>query len=230
MWNESNTKLTLELRELIESGVDPWDFEYPSYYKGDDKKNFEKLVIDHYFFRQIGQETTARWLHYFRTLIREIMPYYIKLYESVDLMANVGDPFQAYDLTETFEKQGTGQVRSSGSSSSETSESSEGSTTTNGTRKFSNTPQGSIENLDRYMTEATKEDGDTTDNRSVNGTSSSSSDGESESSETESYTLRRFGNIGVQPLGQEMEYYRKALINVDMMVIEELNDLFLKVY
>ena len=51
----TNTKITVELRELIESGVKLWDFDYPSYYEGDEKLAFEQKVIDHYYFRQIGQ-------------------------------------------------------------------------------------------------------------------------------------------------------------------------------
>lgn len=233
MWKTplySTTKLTVELRELIENGVDIWDFDYDGYYKDEAKQAFEQKVIDHYFFRQIGSETVGRFKHEFKTKIREIMPYYKQLYESVDLMANVGDPFEAYNLTETFTKTTSGTSSGSSEDSSETSET--GSLNQNGTSKsrFSDTPQGSIENLDNYLTNATINDIDTTDtsSRSANGSSSSTSS--SEASGTEDYTLTRRGNIGVQPLGQEMEYYRKALINVDMMIIKELNELFLLVY
>ena len=78
--NYENTKVTLELREIIESGINIWDFDYPSYYQGDKKAEFEMKVIDHYYFRQIGQETVGRFLHYFRSKIREIMPLYIQRY------------------------------------------------------------------------------------------------------------------------------------------------------
>lgn len=217
MWNTTlydTTKLTVELRELIDNGVNLWDFDYPSFYTGDEKKAFEQKIIDHYFFRQIGQETVGRFLHCFRTKIREIMPFYIKLYESVKLMEDVGDPFEAYNLTETMKKNGV-----------DTSTHQFGQTINNlinETVKHSNTPQGSIDNIDDYMSEATKTDGN---NNSVFGGSNS------EQTEYDSgYTLTRRGNIGVQPLGVEINYYRSAIINVDLMVIDELNDLFLKIY
>ena len=38
--NESTTKLTVELRELVENGVNVWDFDYPSYYKDEQKTAF----------------------------------------------------------------------------------------------------------------------------------------------------------------------------------------------
>lgn len=226
MLNYYNSKVTIELGELVESGVKVWDFEYPSYYNGEEKKAFEQLVLDHYRFRQIGQETPGRFLHGFRTRILEIMPYYIELYKSVELMATVEDPFKAYDLTETFTKRTTNS--SDNTFSSESSGSSNESGSNSLKHRFSRTPQGAIDLIDDYMTEASLDDGDNSKDITTSDTGSSSGTSESEGSET--YELRRFGNIGVQPLGQEIEYYRKALINVDMMVIDELKDLFLKVY
>ena len=45
LWD--NTKQTVELRSIVESGVNIWDFDYPSFYQGEEKKRFEKKVIDH---------------------------------------------------------------------------------------------------------------------------------------------------------------------------------------
>ena len=218
MLNYHNTKVTVELREIVESGVDIWDFDYPSFYKGDEKKAFEKKVIDHYYFRQIGQETVGRFLHYFRAKMREIMPLYIQRYESVELFKSIPDPLQSYDLTETYtrETSSSGSTSSSGTSSEDTSNNRE--------RRFSDTPMGSIGNIDTYMSEAEKE------NQSATNTGSSSAETESSDTGSESYTLKRVGNIGVQPLGQELDVLRKSFINVDMEVIDEIKDLFLKVY
>ncbi len=218
MWNTTlydTTRLTLELRELIAQGVDIWDFEYPSFYQDKDKKEFEQKVIDHFYFRQIGQETVGRFLHSFRSKVREIMPYYIKLYESVKLMDDVENPFEAYNLTEELTKKGV-----------ETTTHEYGQTitrTVDETVKHSDTPQGRIDNIDDYMSDATKNDGNNVD--TYGGADTVTVDA------TDSgYTLTRAGNIGVQPLGVEINYYRSALINVDMMIIDDLNDLFLKIY
>lgn len=256
--NETTTKLTVELRELVESGVDPWAFDYPSYYEGEQKAAFEKKVLDHYWFRQIGQETPGRFLAMFRSRIREIMPYYIQLYKSCELMDSIKDPFESYNLTETFEQESTGSGSSSTSSnrkttgSTETSSESERTGSSSSTRsgseesveKHSDTPQGSIENVEEYMSSATVKNGSSSDNlegsesgsESVTGTGSSeetdtgSMEGSTEESGSVRHTLTRRGNIGVSTLGEEMNKLRSSFLNVDMLVINELRDLFLMIY
>ena len=251
--NYDNTGVTVELGDIVASGVNIWDFEYPTpaqtvTYNGKtakvpfDKEAFQQKIIDHYRFRQIGQETVGRWLHYFRTRIREIMPYYVQLYEFEAKWFNVDDPLESYNLSETFEQEttGTGKFTGTTTDSSESSTSSESSgertLTGNNTKRFSNTPQGSISNLDTYMTEATVDNGTNTETSSdsSSGTASATGSGTSEQSSEDSgtvkHTLVRRGNIGVQPLGTEVNNIRDAFINIDMMVINELKDLFLQVY
>ena len=216
-----NTGVTVELGEIVASGVDIWDFDYPVprseiQYNGKtckvdfDKATFEQKVIDHYRFRQIGQETVGRFLHYFRTRIREIMPYYVQVYEFDAKFRNIDDPLESYNLVETFQQVSSGSGRVTGQNSSENA----------GTNIFSDTPQGSISNIETYMSNAGK----------TSESGSGTSEQDSESSGETSHTLTRKGNIGVQPLGGEVENIRNAFINIDMQIIEELSDLFLKVY
>lgn len=238
-----NTSVTVELHELVESGVKIWDFEYPSFYKGEEKTAFEQKVIDHYYFRQIGQETPARWLHYFRTRIREIMPYYVDLYKTVEMFRSNEDPFEAYNLEETFERlvQNTSQHDSEGGFNQTTSgtrtEASHQNNDIKGEQKYSDTPQGVIVNLDDgYLTNATKtHDENVTAFSGTSGTkdtmdSTSTNSDTMQGEQTEQYHITRRGNIGVQTFGEEMTKHRKAIINIDMMIIDELKDLFLGVY
>lgn len=244
--NYENTKVTLELREMVNSGVNIWDFDYPSYYKGEEKKAFEQKVIDHFYFRQIGMETPGRWLHYFRTRVREIMPYYLQMYWSAELMANVEDPFEAYNLKEEYTRTHSNKGGTTGTSSTESDGESEKTMTGDHTkeseahdvRKHSDTPQGSISNIETYMTDGTLDDLNTSETvndsetatEKSSATASATSETTSEDEGTETYTLTRRGNIGVQPLGKEVQALRESFINIDMMIIHELNDLFLKVY
>ena len=240
MWmttmNETS-RLTLELRDIVDNGensVDIWNFDYPSYYKDEEKKAFEQKVIDHYYFRQIGSETVGRFLHQFRTKIREIMPYYVEMYKSVEIMQNIEDPFGNVDIVETFEEESTGQSSGTqtGESSDTSSSSSSSQSTENKEHRFSNTPQGDIDNLDTYMTEASK------DKDTVEGSGSSEATNEGSSSLTSSgtssgtvrHTLTRKGNQGVNTYAHDMIEFRKSIINVDMMIIKELNSLFLGIY
>lgn len=197
-----NTQVTVELREIVESGVKIWDFDYPSFYEGDEKAKFEQKVIDHFYFRQIGQETVGRWLHYFRSRVREIMPRYIDMYNTVEIMRNVDDPFGNIDITETYESTNRGSSSSSSTSS--------------GVSKFADTPQGNINNLDNYLTNANINNGD--------------DESTSTSEATQSHTITRKGNQGVNTYAHDIIEFRQSIIDVDMMIIDDLNDLFLKVY
>ena len=263
-FNESTSKVTVELRELVtgENPVDIWAFDYPSYYQGDAKRAFEQKVIDHFYFRQIGQETVGRWLHMFRSRIREIMPYYLQMYKSVEIMEKIDDPFGNVDVTETFEQTATG--NRTGSTTGKTTDainetSTRGETadenvketntreeSANKEHRFSNTPQSSIANLDSYMTEAFK-DADTLDangernaesSRTVDGTDTrtgnnvTDTEGSSteQTSDTIKHTLTRRGNQGVNTYAHDMIEFRQSFIDVDMMIINNLQDLFLMVY
>lgn len=219
--NYYNTGVTVELGELVDSGFLLWDFDFPVprssiEYNGKtctvdfDKERLQEKIVDHYRFRQIGQETPARFKHYLKTKLREIMPYYVQLYEFDAKFRNIEDPLESYNLVETFEQAVTATGRSSGTNSG----------TTTGTSIFSDTPQGDIANVDIYMTNATKN----------NVTDSGHNSQNSENTGDTSHTLTRKGNIGVQPLGGEVQNIRSAFINIDQQIINELNDLFLMVY
>lgn len=268
MLNYSNSKVTMELRDVLTSldangqPFNLWDFDYPSYYKGDDKIAFEQKVIDHYLFHQIGVETIARFKHNFKTRIREIMPYYIQMYKSVEIMDKIPDPFGNVDITETFEQtssgtaSGTSTSTESGSTSTsesgtnksnESVEKTDGKTATENTEhRFSNTPQGSIDNLDNHLTEASKDSknqsesitsvGTVTTNNTTSGesetesTATNTGTSESTTNDTVKHTLTRKGNQGVNTYAHDMIEYRQSFINVDMMVIDALRDLFLFIY
>lgn len=270
MLNWYNTQVTAELGEIVDSGVDLWAFDYPVprseiQYNGKtckvdfDKKTFEQKIIDHYRFRQIGQETVGRFLHMFRTRIREIMPYYVQVYEFDAKFRNIEDPLESYNLTETFlqETQGTGKV--TGTNSTQNTQTMENTNTETSARsgtsektgtggkltKFSDTPQGQVSSISSgYLTNVTQEDTDTSENldTSENGSvtgegsgtvtdnGSGTSEQNTQDTGTTQHTLTRRGNIGVQPLGGEVLNIRSAFINIDMQIIDELKDLFLMVY
>lgn len=268
MLNYSNTKVTLELRDVLATTDDRgqpfklWDFDYPSYYKGSEKEAFEQKVIDHYYFQQIGVETIARFKHNFKTRMREIMPYYLQMYKSVEIMNAIEDPFGNVDIVETFEQEtsesstGSSSGSSSGSSTNndhETRSSNETATKTDeklsaedSDRRFSNTPQGSIDNIDNYLTEASKDSRDqsetinssgtvTTGGETINegtatSTATTTGTSETENSGTVKHTLTRKGNQGVNTYAHDMIEYRQSFIDVDMLVIGALRDLFLFVY
>ena len=236
MWKTTlyeTTRLTVELRDIVDNGensVNLWDFEYPSFYEGEQKKAFEQKVIDHYYFRQIGSETVGRFLHQFRTKVREIMPYYIQLYESEKYMDELEDPFATVNYTETYSEtsSGTSSDVSNTSTSTESDENRTGSV--DNVNKYSKTPQGSISNIDNYLTEATVNETTSNDNVNVTASGSGESTSTGTSSGTVEHTLTKKGAMGVTTFGHDMIEFRQTFLNIDMMVINELNDLFLKIY
>lgn len=216
--NYYNTEVTVELGCIVEQGVDIWDFDYPSYYKGDAKKAFEQKVIDHYYFRQIGQETVGRFLKCFRSRINDIMPYYLQLYKSQEIMDAIEDPFGNIDIVETFEQTSTGTSNATNTGTSS------GASSNDFTHKFSNTPQQSISNVELFMSEAS------IDKTTVQDESNSNLSSTGTSSGTVQHTFTKKGNQGVNTYAHDMKEFRETFLNIDLMIIEDLNDLFLKVY
>lgn len=241
MFNYYNTGVTVELREIVESGVNVWGFEYSTpratlTHRGKtvnvpfNKEDLEKKILDHYWLRQIGQETVGRWLHYFRSRMKEIMPYYVQLYEFEAKWFAEEDPLESYNLTEEYDREHSDTGTATGSTASERSATSEKTGTTDSTRRLSDTPQNLVENLNSYLTEATVENGSVSEGSEDTENASGTSEQSTQGSGTEKYTLTRRGNIGVQPLGSEVRDIRAAFINIDQMVINEFKDLFLQVY
>lgn len=256
----SRTEVTVELREVVESGVDIWDFDYPSYYKGDEKKAFEQKVLDHFWLRQIGAETVGRFLHYFRRTMREVMPYYIQRYKSVDLMDDPEiRPLDNYNMIEELTVTETDETKRTGTTGSETTTSEtsqgtgEGSETVINSGKHttvhSETPEGrlmmavsdtgGVDSLD-YASDISQvidrdssdRESSTSENASSTGTAKTSGDHEESETRTggTSHHLTRRGNIGVTTYAQLLEGYRQTFLNIDMEVIKELEPCFLEVY
>lgn len=233
LFPSSNTKVTDELRDVVAAGVDIWDFEYPSYYKGDQKKAFEQKVLDHFWTRQIGQETVGRFLLYFRRTVREIMPYYIQRYESVDLMKDPEiKPLDNYNMIEEYEQE----TSETGSSTNQTTGNSSGTGGDAKTGVESTTPEGTLAwslnplNLNNvvlaYASGVNQEinHSQATEESSSEGSTSSTGAG------TNKHKLTRRGNIGVTTYAQLLEGYRETFLNIDMEIIEELDSCFLGVY
>lgn len=91
---------------------------------------------------------------------------------------------------------------------------SKGTTEGNTLEKMSDTPQNEVTNIDNYMSSASKHEG------------VSSTEGESKNKRT----AWRKGNIGVMSTQNLIQQERDIIINIDMLIIEELKDLFLGVY
>ena len=181
--------VTIELREVVKDTdifdrCDPFPI-WDENHRGE----LEKKIIEHYYFRQIGFETVGRFIFNLNVRMREIMPRMNQLYKTTLFKYN---PIENYNM----EEQGTDERKN----------------TSDLLAKFSETPQGEIDNVKngKYLTNATHSEG-------------------SDNGKDEHY-FTRHGNIGVTTTQQMIEQERKIIIDLDLMIIDELKDLFLGVY
>lgn len=193
---DSNTGVTITVAKLLEGGFCLFDRcdPYPIW-KEEHRAELEKKITEHYMFRQIGFETPARFKFELNKRMREIMPYYVELFKTTQYSYN---PIENYNMKE---------------GSTDTSEGSENSKGAN-LSKHHDTPQGSVDRLDDYLTTATKDEG-TQEHARKN---------------TLKHEAHRTGNIGVTTTQQMIQQERDITINIDMMIVDELNNLFLGVY
>lgn len=72
------------------------------------RDDINKLILDHYKYREIGFETFGRFLDELEISLNEIMPYYNQLFASEDIINGLDNIFDNVDVTETFESTSTG--------------------------------------------------------------------------------------------------------------------------
>lgn len=207
------SKYTLELNQIVNS-VDfkLFDFDY-NLYDNELKSAFEKKFIDHFYFYEIGLTPIARFKKALQIKLNDIYPYFKQLYQT-ELRCNDIDFMLNKDLKEQYTRELTG---NSSVNQSSTSTSNDTSLNIN-----NDTPQNKIDDLDQFMTSASKN----TDNSTMNSSGTNSA----ENNSTETYSLISQGNIGVTSSAELLEKWRNVLINIDQLIFEECNDLFMLIY
>ena len=161
----------------------------------------EEKILRHYYTREIGEETVGLWKLRLEDRLNLIMPKYNQLYESARLEFN---PF--YDVDYTRQGTNSGEGTSSGTTSS------------TGNNMHSDTPQNGLESVlnGEYLTDA-----------DVSNAESSSSSQNSNSGEFQESIKGKMPGTSYSRLLKE---YRQTFLNIDRMVVDELNDLFMGVW
>lgn len=262
-----------QIEETIEKSREKiFDFDFPIFDENY-RSVIETKILKHFYTREIGLETVGLWKLKLNTKMNEIMPYYNQLYKSALLEFN---PLYDVDITRSHKGNSTGDKNSTGKNVetigiTDTSTSTDnntkvstgennGTVTSNGTDanshldKYSDTPQGSIQNLSdgTYLTNAREvSDNGTTSANSVSNNDMSlnenetrtnnrednkniSRNGNDEKKEslknTEEYLETVKGKQGTQSYSKLLQEYRETFINIDMLVIEDLTDLFMNLW
>lgn len=182
-----------------------------------------KKILRHYYTREICCETVGRWKLFLSDKMKNIMPYYNQLYQSellkIEPLVSVNRCVShdgSESETKTTNKNGTN------SSSSRTDG------TTDTWCYYSDTPQGGINGLESndYLTNATHNTGTDGTSSSLNGNTSDTETGTGNRSDT--YVDKILGYEGNQ--SEMLLKFRETFLNIDMMVITELKDLFFTIY
>ena len=171
--------------------------------------------------REIEHETAEEFKHELRTKLNLIAPYYKQLYETELKSKNI-EFLLNKDLKETFIRE----VESDTEINSNFSNESTGKTKVETLSTTNDTPQNKIDDLDKYISSASK-DKNSSDTLSEDNGESSTQNSNTAREET---TLISKGNIGTTSSAQLLRDWREVLINIDMMILEECEELFFKLF
>lgn len=182
-----------------------------------------KKILRHYYTREICCETVGRWKLFLDDKMKNIMPYYNQLYQSELLKIQ---PLVSVDRSVKHDGFGSesNTTTRNGTNSSQTS--ANGSTDT--WSYYSDTPQGGLSDIEsnEYLTNATHNKGTDSTSSTLSG---SSSDNENRTDErSDSYVDKILATEGNQ--SEMLLKFRETFLNIDMMVIDELKDLFFTLY
>lgn len=170
------------------------------FYNDEYKNQFEEKFINHFYFDEIGSETVARFKHNLKSTLNRIMPYYTQLYKTTVYEYN---PLLNYDLKEIISKDGSNTQNSQG--------------TIKDNNKSYDTPinfsSETYKNSPSFIT-----DSENINNSQLN------------VSHKEDIIRTTSGNIGVMSSQDLIVKERNIIINIDEMILDELNILFMGVY
>ena len=201
------SKYTITIKNLIDN---KFQFNLKSYPIFDEnyRPTLNQKILDHYYESEIGLETAELFNHYLATTLNEIMPKYNILYENqkklIDNLTN------NLNYKETFKQDSS----SSGNSTS--------SSTNDGKNVYLDTPQGNSYkgtiNDTPYATDVTFNQMGTNDK------TTSSSLG------TSNYIREFTGFNGTKYPIEILKDIENNFINIDLMIINDLQDLFMGIY
>lgn len=226
-----------KIDDVIANSIDKiFDFDFPIFDESY-RSVLETKIVRHYYTREIGFETVALWKHFLNVRMNEIMPKYNKLYEAEALDF---DPFANINYTESYEGTGSGTNSNTdtGTMSEDINDNRNVDYTHNGNNidKYSDTPQGGLSGLlnDTYLTNARQTTANDTDNTDDDYTRdrdvSTSNTRNGRFSNTDEYLKHFKGYNGSKTYSEMLMEYRNTFINIDLMIIDELNDLFMGVW
>lgn len=203
-------KYTITIKTLIDNNFDFQMTNYPIFDENY-RETLNNNILNHYYENEIGFETAPLFRFYLNQKLNEIMPYYNELYKVQKKLIDDNLLLNNVNLTEELKGKNT-------TTTSSTSQS-----TNKGKNLFQDTPQGNISQQDInaqnvYATNITLNDNSINDNSSANG------------SGTNEYIKTIIGNNGGKFNIDILNDIKNNLMNIDLMIINELYDLFMQIF
>ena len=213
---------TIELREIENCICYLFPKGFPFYTDSEElRQNFIQKFYDEYMFREIGFETVERFKISLLGKLNKIMPYYTQLYHTELESKNINFLLNK-DLIETFERE----VSGSSEVNSNSTTNANGTSTSNSNDIMYDTPNSRIDDITKYPTQGNQGENNVTS--SSNGTSTTNQTGEN--TQTERTSLISKGNIGITSSAQLLKEWREVIINIDEMILNDLEDLFMLLF
>ena len=232
---------TIELRTLIKDyHVDIFNFDYPFYCNDKEaKKEFEELFINRFYYHEIGAETVSRWQQQLKTKLLLKMPYYEQLYQT-QWQQTKKDMMRSKNLIETPTPRLTSQGINTGEIVDETTAKQQDQSTASSSGEGLHDESYITDGVNVVNLNAENKTGTTKDNTEAQTNSSSEVEGQTsknvqstsnnETSLTEETIFESKGDIGIQTPAYAITEWRKVIININEMIIEECYDLFMQIY
>lgn len=211
--------------EIIDNArLNIFNFDYPIY-DPTYKPTLEKKILKHYYTREISAETVGLWQLWLNAKLNDIMPKYNKLYRAERELLNkqfynidvYADHLRTDDLLKESDYTRTDNLTHTN--------------THNDTdkRRYSDTPQGGISYADAdsgnvWLTEYERNDnnGGATDTN----TGTQRNAGTDANTGTQENNSHEYGYRGGKAYYEMLDEYKDKVLNIDLMIINELSDLF----
>ena len=209
-------KYTTTIRNLMDNNFDFGLKDYPIFDE-EYREILNNKILMHYYMDEIGFETAGLFKVYLNNKMNEIMPYYNELYKKQkDLLLNFD---KTTNLTETFTRDNTTNTNTKSNSTS--------SNTASGSSKnvYQDTPMGSItqQDIDNYDHASNQEFNKNQNTSSIEDNSNLTG----KATSLENYIRTKTGNNGRLYGIEILKMIKNNYMNIDEMVINELQDLFM---
>ena len=201
------SKYTTNIKNLIDNNFDFGLTSYPIWNETY-REILNQKILNHYYEDEIGFETANLFKFYLNNKLNEIMPYYNNLYNAQE--KTIQDILGNVDLYEVSKRQNENNVNTTSNSNNDSKS------------LFQDTPQGKINFAkledQQWATNYTNNTNEINDNSNSHGENS------------EDYNRHIYGNNGKKYNIELLKDIHNNILNIDMMIINDLQDLFMGLY